>query len=127
MSGGLSRHVLLSGQTVLRAAGISGVRGAERFSSRSYPLLSLEAVEVMAAAKRYIPRHRGGARMKSLLLISGIVAIIAGILLARIVVHGYTDHGHLDVFHLGVALVAGLGGALLLQRGVTAGRSAAKG
>ncbi|HEX2168028.1 MAG TPA: hypothetical protein VHG09_12415 [Longimicrobiales bacterium] len=52
------------------------------------------------------------------LLLSGGAAltIVASIFLLRIVVHGYTDHGHLDVFHLIIAVAAASIGVLLLLR-----------
>lgn len=54
--------------------------------------------------------------MRQLLLVGAALAFVASIFLMRIVLHEYTGHGHLDVFHLLVALGAGgLGIALALR------------
>jgi hypothetical protein len=45
-----------------------------------------------------------------------VAALVASVFLFRIVLHGYTDHGHLDVFHLVVALTTAVGGLLMLIR-----------
>ena len=49
-------------------------------------------------------------------VIGAVAALITSVLLGHIVLHSYTDHGHLDVFHLVVALVAAIGGLALLGR-----------
>ncbi len=47
-------------------------------------------------------------------VVGAVAALITSVILGRIVLHSYTDHGHLDVFHLVVALVAAVGGLALL-------------
>lgn len=59
--------------------------------------------------------------MRTLLLLGATLAVVASILVLRIVIHGYTDHGHLDVFHLIVAVIAAAAGVLLLLRGLRRG------
>ena len=54
--------------------------------------------------------------MRQLLLVGAALAFVASIFIMRIVVHGYTDHGHLDVFHLVVGIGLAMGGTLLLFR-----------
>ena len=61
--------------------------------------------------------------MKALLWLCAVAAIIASVLLSRIVLHGYTDHGHLDTFHLFVAIVSAMGGMVLMRRAATGSRS----
>ena len=56
--------------------------------------------------------------MKPLLTASAVLAFVTSFVLVRPVLHAYTDHGHLDVFHLIVATVAAMGGVLLLYRGL---------
>ena len=54
--------------------------------------------------------------MKALPTIGALLAVVASVLLLRIVIHGYTGHGHLDVFHLAVAIASALAGLLLARR-----------
>jgi hypothetical protein len=54
--------------------------------------------------------------MKQLLLLGAALTFVASVFLMRIVLHGYTQHGHLDVFHLVVAIAAAFAGVLLLLR-----------
>ena len=54
----------------------------------------------------------------TLRLIAAMAALVTSIVIGRIVFHGYTHHGHLDVFHLVVTIIAGLGGLALLRRAV---------
>ena len=54
--------------------------------------------------------------MRGLLSLAAAVAFVGSILLMRIVVHGYTEHGHLDLFHLAVAIGAGVAGMFLIAR-----------
>ena len=54
--------------------------------------------------------------MRGLLSLAAAVAFVGSILLMRVVVHGYSDHGHLDLFHLGVAIAAGAAGIFFLAR-----------
>jgi hypothetical protein len=54
--------------------------------------------------------------MRGVQLLGALLAIVASVLLLRIVLHGYTDHGHLDVFHLFVAMGAACAGVLLVRR-----------
>ena len=61
--------------------------------------------------------------MRGLLALAAAAAFVGSILLMRIVVHGYTDHGHLDLFHLVVAVVAGVAGMFLLARVFAAPRT----
>jgi len=56
--------------------------------------------------------------MRILRLIGAVAALVTSFWIGRIVLHGYTHHAHLDVFHLVVALIAGLGGLVLLRRAV---------
>lgn len=61
--------------------------------------------------------------MRKLQALGGLLAAVAGVLLLRVVLHGYTDHGHVDVFHLLVAAGAVVGGSLLVWRAGTTGRA----
>lgn len=54
--------------------------------------------------------------MRGLLSLAATAAFVGSILLMRIVVHGYADHGHLDLFHLVVAIAAGVAGMFFLAR-----------
>ena len=54
--------------------------------------------------------------MRALQAVGAVLALLATIWLLRIVVHGFTDHGHLDVFHLAVAIGSALVGLLFLRR-----------
>jgi hypothetical protein len=54
--------------------------------------------------------------MRGLQVLGGVLALVASILLVRIVLHGYTDHGHLDVFHLLVAIGSALVGLFFVWR-----------
>lgn len=54
--------------------------------------------------------------MRPVLAAGAALAIAASIFLLRIVLHAYTDHGHLDVFHLIVAIGSASIGVLLLLR-----------
>ncbi|MCA1788779.1 MAG: hypothetical protein LC667_02665 [Thioalkalivibrio sp.] len=47
--------------------------------------------------------------MKAIPALGAVLALAATVFALRIVLHGYTGHGHLDVFHL----VVGLGSAAL--------------
>jgi hypothetical protein len=51
----------------------------------------------------------------TLRLIGAVAALVTSFLVGKIVLHGYTHHGHLDMFHLVVALLSGLGGLALLR------------
>lgn len=53
----------------------------------------------------------------------GVLAVVASLWLLRVVVHAYTDHAHLDVFHLVVGLTAAAAGGLILRRSLRAGRA----
>lgn len=59
--------------------------------------------------------------MRGVQAVSGALAIVVSVWLFRIVLHSYTDHNHVDVFHLVVALGAAVAGLFLLWRAV-AGR-----
>lgn len=54
--------------------------------------------------------------MRPLLAAGAVLTFATSIFLLRIVHHGYTDHGHLDVFHLIVAIGSASIGAVLLLR-----------
>lgn len=54
--------------------------------------------------------------MKLLLTGGAALTMLASIFLLRIVIHSYTDHGHMDVFHLIVAIAAASVGVILLLR-----------
>lgn len=54
--------------------------------------------------------------MRLLLLAGAALTFVGSIFLMRIVLHGFTDHGHVDVFHLIVAIGAAFVGVLLLLR-----------
>jgi hypothetical protein len=49
-------------------------------------------------------------------LVGAVVALIVSVYVSRIVFHGLTDHDHLDVFHLVVAVILAGGALLLLYR-----------
>ena len=61
--------------------------------------------------------------MRGLLSLAATVAFVGSILLMRVVVHGYIDHGHLDLFHLAVAIGAGVAGMFFLARVFAARRT----
>ena len=44
--------------------------------------------------------------MKAIPALGAVLALVATVFVLRIVLHGYTDHGHLDVFHLVVGLAS---------------------
>ena len=54
--------------------------------------------------------------MKVIQLVGAVVTLIVSVYVAGIVHHSLADHGHLDLFHLVVAAILGLGGLLLLYR-----------
>jgi hypothetical protein len=54
--------------------------------------------------------------MKGILLAGAALALLASVYVMRIVVHGYTHHGNLDVFHLFVAIVSTSAGLFFLRR-----------
>ena len=54
--------------------------------------------------------------MRTIQLLGALAALIVTVFVARIVLHGLSDHGHLDVFHLVVAALTALGAFLLLYR-----------
>ena len=54
--------------------------------------------------------------MRILGLVAALAALVVGAYVSRIVVHGFTDHGQLDLFHLVVAAVLAVAGLLLLYR-----------
>lgn len=54
--------------------------------------------------------------MRLALLAVSVLALVASVLLLRLVLHLYNDHGHLDVFHLLMATVAAGAGLLMLRR-----------
>lgn len=54
--------------------------------------------------------------MRPLPAVGALLALVASVLLLRIVLHGYTDHGHLDVFHLLVGIGSAVAGLLLARR-----------
>ena len=51
--------------------------------------------------------------MRAIQSIGAVVALLASVFVARIVTHGVTDHGELDVFHTVVAVLLALVGLLL--------------
>lgn len=51
--------------------------------------------------------------------LSGLLAVAASIWLLRGVLHGYTDHEHLDIFHLLVAVGSAAVGLFLLWRALS--------
>jgi hypothetical protein len=61
--------------------------------------------------------------MKWVQLVLAVLALVGSIMLIRIVVHGLSDHGHLDVFHLLVALGGGVGGLMLIRRALSPRRA----
>lgn len=61
--------------------------------------------------------------MRKLLLVGAALAFLVSIFLIRIVLHGYTGHGHLDLFHLIIAIGSAIVGVLFL-RGVRRKRTA---
>lgn len=54
--------------------------------------------------------------MRGLQSLGGVLAVIASIWLLRIVLHAYTDHGHVDVFHLVVGIGSAVVGVILVRR-----------
>jgi hypothetical protein len=54
--------------------------------------------------------------MRALRLIGAVAALVTSVVVGRMVLHAFTEHGHLDLFHLVVAAVAGVGGLVLLRR-----------
>ena len=54
--------------------------------------------------------------MRALKVIAAVAALVASVLLFRIVLHGYAHHGYLDVFHGGVASGSALLGVFLMRR-----------
>ena len=54
--------------------------------------------------------------MKMIQLLGALVFLIMSVFVGGIVHHSLADHGHLDLFHLVVATVLGIGGLLLLYR-----------
>jgi hypothetical protein len=56
------------------------------------------------------------AILRGLQAIAGSLAVLASIWLLRIVYHAYTEHAHLDVFHLGIGLGSAAVGLLLVRR-----------
>jgi hypothetical protein len=54
--------------------------------------------------------------MRGVQLLGAVVALVVSVLLLRIVVHLYADHGHVDVFHLFIAMAAACAGVLLIRR-----------
>ena len=61
--------------------------------------------------------------MRVLLSLGAVAAFFAAIFVTRIVLHGFTDHGHLDTFHLVVAVVSASLALLLLRRAFLVQRS----
>lgn len=53
--------------------------------------------------------------MKALPAIGALLVLVVSILLLRIVLHSYTDHGHLDVFHLVVGFGLAVASLLLVR------------
>lgn len=56
--------------------------------------------------------------MRAVEFLGAMAALIVSVFVGRIVLHGLTDHGHLDVFHLVVAAAAAIAGFLLLYRAI---------
>ena len=56
--------------------------------------------------------------MRAIQFLGALAALVVSVYVSRIVLHGLTDHGHLDVFHLVVASTLAAGGLLLLHRAV---------
>ena len=54
--------------------------------------------------------------MKALPAVGAVLALVVSVFLLRIVVHGYTHHDHLDVFHLVVGIGSAVAGLLLMRR-----------
>ena len=54
--------------------------------------------------------------MRGVQLVGAVVALVASVFVLRIVVHLYADHGHLDVFHLFVAMASACVGVFLIRR-----------
>jgi hypothetical protein len=61
--------------------------------------------------------------MRGLLSLAAAVAFVGSILVMRTVVHGYSDHGHLDLFHLAIGIAAGVAGMFFLGRVFAARRT----
>ena len=57
--------------------------------------------------------------MKALPAVGAVLAFFASVFVLRIVLHGFTDHGHLDVFHLLVGIGSVLVGFLLVRRALS--------
>lgn len=53
--------------------------------------------------------------MRALKILGAVAALVASAWLFRIVLHGYTHHGLLDVFHGAVATTSAFGGVFLLR------------
>lgn len=61
--------------------------------------------------------------MRILHLLAGVAAVAVSVLVARIVLHGFTDHGRLEVFHLVVAIAAAVLGLAVLYRALLTRRT----
>lgn len=61
--------------------------------------------------------------MRGLLSLAAVIAFVGSILVLKIVMHGYSDHGRLDLFHLAVGIVVGVAGMFLLGRVFAARRT----
>lgn len=57
--------------------------------------------------------------MRPLPAVGATLALVCSILVSRIVFHSYTDHDHLDVFHLVIAIGSGIVALLLARRALT--------
>jgi len=51
--------------------------------------------------------------------LAGLLAVLASIWLLRVVLHTYTDHEHVDFFHLFVALGSAAVGFFFLRRALS--------
>lgn len=56
--------------------------------------------------------------MRGLQAFAGLAAIVASVWLLRVVYHAWTDHAHLDVFHLFVGVGSAAVGLIILQRAI---------
>jgi hypothetical protein len=54
--------------------------------------------------------------LRHLMLGAAALTFVASFFVMRIVIHSYTDHGHLDLFHLIVGIVSALIGVFLFLR-----------
>ncbi|MQA91828.1 MAG: hypothetical protein GEU90_16665 [Gemmatimonas sp.] len=57
--------------------------------------------------------------MRVLQLFGATVGFIASIFLLRVVLHGYTEHAHLDLFHLTVGTASGFIALIFLRRALS--------